>query len=387
MWSLVSGYTNKRLTPQLLFSIAIPVLGQANFLPTALSSVQVQTRRFQLAVMDATPDSSVQDILKDYSEILSYQRHGPDAGQSAAIQEGWDHTEGNIVAWLCADDYYFPYALEEVEKVFSAHPDVDVVYGDSVLVDRDGNFLHYFFDIDSDISKLLKRCCISQPSCFLRRSALERMGKLNTKLCYIMDWELWTRLYQSGARFYYLNKPLSTVRMYPETKTASRSKARYAEINRHLKKNVGFLLRIRVLLGFYYSDMRIERKSVFAKFVFYFLSLLRSIKNIIEDYPKRRKSTLYGFETSSNLVKGECEVVLPFYGKCLPYQLVIECRNVSALQVYVNDCVQNVFSVSCHGRNHRYVIMIKENLVNGLLKLNLSSNSTKPWQLTSVNIS
>ena len=372
---------------QLLFSIAMPVLGQACFLPTALLSVQAQTARFQLAVMDATPDNSVQDILKNYSELLSYSRHGPDAGQSAAIQEGWDNTEGDIVAWLCADDYYFPYALEEVDKVFSRHPEVDVVYGDSVLVDRDGNFLRYFLDIDENISNILKRCCISQPSCFLRRRALERMGKLNTELHYIMDWELWTRLYQTGARFYYLNKPLSTVRMYPDTKTASRSKARYAEINRHLKKNVCFFSRIRVLLGFYYADMKMQRKSVLTTFAFYFLNLLRSIKNIIEKYTKGRKALLYGFETSSNLVKGECEVVLPFNGKCLPCRLVIECRNVNALQVYVNDCIQNVFSVSCYGRNCRYVVMIQEGLVDGFLKLNLSSSSTKSWQLISVNIS
>lgn len=92
----------KNSKSQLLFSIAIPVFGQAHFLPAALSSVLAQTSRYQLAVMDATPDFSVQTVLKDYSKILCYQRHGPDSGQSVAIQEGWNHTDGDIVAWLCA---------------------------------------------------------------------------------------------------------------------------------------------------------------------------------------------------------------------------------------------------------------------------------------------
>jgi glycosyltransferase involved in cell wall biosynthesis len=375
------------LKSQLLFSIALPVFGQANFLPTALTSIQVQTGRFQLAVMDATPNNSVQIVLKNYSEILSYQRHGPDAGQSAAIQEGWDHTEGDIVTWLCADDYYFPYTLEEVDKVFSAHPDVDVVYGDSIFVDREGNFLRYCLDIDQDLSAIFKTCCISQPSCFLRRSALDRMGKLNTRLHYIMDWDLWTQLYKAGAKFYYLNKPLSAVRMYPETKTASRSKARYAEIKRHLKENMGFLSRMRVLLGFYYSDVKMGRKSILDRIIYCVLNRLRSIKNIIWKYSKKKNPILYGFECSSNLVKSECEVFLPFYGKYLPRQLVINCRNVNTLQVYVNNSMQNISSSSSRGDYCSYVVKIKEDLIGSILKLNLSSSSTKPWRLISVNIS
>ncbi len=371
---------------KMVYSIAIPVLGQANFLSTALSSIQAQTCRFQLAVMDATPNHSVQDVLENYTGILSYRRHGQDSGQSAAIQEGWDHTDGDIVSWLCADDYYFPYVLEEVDKIFAAHPDVDVVYGDSVFVDREGNFLRYCLDINEDLSTIFKTCCISQPSCFLRRSALDRMGKLNTRLHYIMDWDLWTQLYKAGAKFYYLNKPLSAVRMYPETKTASRSKARYAEINRHLKENMGFLSRMRVLLGFYYSDMKMGRKSVFEKAIFSFLNSLRSIKNIIRKYSKKKIPILYGFDSSSNLVKGECEVFLPFYDKCLPRQLVINCRNVSTLQVYVNNYMQNISSVSFRGGDCRYVVKVNEDLISSVLKLKLSSSSTKPWKLISVNI-
>jgi len=372
---------------KMVYSIAIPVLGQANFLATALSSIQVQTCRFQLAVMDATPNHSVQDVLEDFTGIVSYRRHGEDSGQSAAIQEGWNHTDGDIVAWLCADDYYFPYTLEEVDKIFVAHPEIDVVYGDSVFVDREGNFQRYFVEIDDDISTILKSCCISQPSCFLRRSALDRMGKLNPKLHYIMDWDLWTQLYKAGAKFYYLHKPLSAVRMYPETKTARGSTARYAEINRHLKQNIGFLSRIRVLLGFYYFDMKIGKKTVLERGIFHFLSLLCSMRNIIWKNPKKKKSILYGIDASINLVMGECEVYLPFYGKWEPCQLVIECRGVSALQVYVNDCMQEISSAACCGDNSRFFVKIREGLISTILKLKLSSKSTRSWKLISLNIS
>jgi glycosyl transferase family 2 len=54
--------------------------------------------------MDATPNHSVQDVLDNFTGILSYRRHGQDSGQSAAIQEGWDHTDGDIFASLNSDD-------------------------------------------------------------------------------------------------------------------------------------------------------------------------------------------------------------------------------------------------------------------------------------------
>ena len=370
----------------MVYSIAIPVLGQANFLSTALLSIQAQTCRFQLAIMDATQNHSVQDILENYTEILSYRRHGADSGQSAAIQEGWDQTDGDIVTWLCADDYYFPYALEEVEKIFSAHDDVDVVYGDSVFVDGEGNFLQYCLDVDADLSTIFKTCSISQPSCFLRRSALEKMGKLNAHLHYIMDWDLWTQLYKAGAKFHYLPKPLSAVRMYSETKTASRSKARYTEINSHLKENVGFLSRIRVLLGFYYSDLKMGKKSGLERGIFGFLDLLHSIKNFGKRYSKKQSTTLYGFDPSSNLVKKDCEIVLPFYGKDVPRQLVIHCENVSTLQVFVNNNVQEIDSVTSHEDGCRYTVNVNKELIGSILKVTLSSDSTNPWQLHSVNI-
>ena len=370
----------------MLYSISIPAMGQASFLPTALSSIQVQTCRFQLAVMDATPDNGVQDVLKNYTHMLSYHRHGQDTGQSAAIQEGWDHTEGDILAWLCADDYYFPYTLEEVDKIFSSRPEVDVVYGDSVFVDREGNFLSYFIEVSDDIGAILRGCCISQPSCFIRRSALSRIGKLDATLHYIMDWDLWSRLYKARAKFHYLRKPLSAVRVYPETKTASRSKKRYSEINRHLKCNVGFYARIRSLLAFYYYDLLIGKRSMTDKIAFHAIELIRSIKNVVWKHLTQTRAVLYGIESYSNKVYGECEIHLPVYGNCLPRQIVLECRNVKDLQAHINGYPQNVASLVSGEDGYRYVLNVNDNLNSNLLKINLRSPSTNPWQLVSLRL-
>jgi len=271
-----------------LFSIAIPVYRQQQFIATALKSIQAQSVAYELAVMDATPDNSVQIILDQYADIISYRRHRKDDGQSEAIQEGWDNTSGDIVAWLCADDYYFPDTLQLVQEVFEQHPEVDVVYGDSVYVDADDRFKMYFPAIERDVSCLPAHDCIAQPSCFIRRAALESVGGLNTDLHYIMDWDLWTRLYKDGAKFHYLNQCLSVTRIYADTKTSSMSLCRYREINNQLKMQSSLLRRVRSLVGMLYYDLRENKRTAAMNSMFFLLNLYLSAKRKLSSgNPKR----------------------------------------------------------------------------------------------------
>ncbi len=302
------------------FAIAIPVFGQQAFLPTALESLRSQKAAYELAIMDATPDDSVQRIVDEYADICHYRRHGPDAGQSSAIQEGWDRVSGDVLAWLCADDYYFPDTLTWVEQVFHEHPEVDVVYGDSVFVDAKGRFKSYFPGIASDVCCLPFHNCIAQPSCFVRRSAIERIGGLNLGLHYIMDWDLWVRLYNNGARFHYVHKPLSVTRIYPETKTGSMSPARYREIDTHLRTHASARMRLRSLLGMLHHDLheRAEAGSQLFRFLETPLRAYTWAKARMRMSKSQVTPVLYGLERGSNLVRDRCSILLPWYHHKLP---------------------------------------------------------------------
>ncbi len=296
----------------MIFSLAVPVFHHANFLPFALESIRGQRSDIRVAVMDATPDESVQKVLERYGDLLSYRRHGPDAGQASAIQEGWDHTDGDIVGWLCADDYFFPNALDAVEEVFVSHPEVDVVYGDAVFVDETDQFIGYFPIGQFATSSIEREDFICQPSCFVRRKALEKIGRLNSDLHYIMDWDLWTRLYHAGATFHYLNKPLSVVRMYRGTKTASRSWARFKEIGRHVSRNASPMATLRSLSGFYYQDLKTLDVT----------GIERVLLRMMEFYSRQKKRfngsgaggdrNTYGLSRHGNEVTCEADVFLPW---------------------------------------------------------------------------
>ncbi|HVS26521.1 MAG TPA: glycosyltransferase [Burkholderiales bacterium] len=361
------------------FSIAIPVYRQANFLPSALESIRVQARDVQLAVIDATPDDSVQKVLENYRDLLSYRRHGHDAGQTPAIQEGWDNTDGEIVAWLCADDYYFPDTLDAVKRVFLSRPDVDVVYGDSVFVDEVGHFLGYFPGIDSDISSISKGCCISQPSCFVRRTALEAIGRLDSELHYIMDWDLWTRLYRSGAKFHYLNKPLSVVRIYEGTKTSSRSWRRFFEIGRHLWLNATPTATVKSLIGFYYQDLLSGQVTGFERFLLKALDFYRHQKRQFQNPSGLSRRFNYGLSPYGNEVDCHVDVFLPWYNQLPPAVIWVRCDLETAPEVHLDGLRLSVKP----GTRFCYEIPAID-LSSYLLHLQLSSSADKVWHLHAV---
>ncbi len=77
---------------------------------------------------------------------------------------------------------FFSDALATVREVFLNKPDIDVVYGHAAYLSADGNFQTYFPAISENITFLKRGCIICQPSCFVRREAMERVGGLNTAL-------------------------------------------------------------------------------------------------------------------------------------------------------------------------------------------------------------
>jgi len=360
-------------------SIAIPVFRQANFLPSALESIRVQAQDVQLAVMDATPDDSVQQVLDKYQDLLSYHRHGPDAGQASAIQEGWDNTNGEILAWLCADDYYFPDTLGTVKEVFVSQPNVDVVYGDSVFVDETDQFIKYFPAIDDDIASILKGCCISQPSCFVRRAALDKIGRLNVEMHYIMDWDLWTRLYKSGAKFHYLNKPLSVVRMYEGTKTSSRSWSRFIEIGRHLQFNTTPTVAVRSLARFYYEDLSNCHVSGLERVLLKIWQFYRHLKRRLVNANEVSKRFNYGLSPYGDEVSNQVDVYLPWYKRLLPSAIQIRCDLETAPDVHLNGRRLSVKN----GTRFYYEIPAVD-LSSHLLSLRISSPHRRTWHLHAV---
>lgn len=214
----------------LQFCISVPIGAYHPFLPACLESLAQQEGPVAVALLDASGDDRVRALADRYDHILAYRRHGPDKGQSDAIAEGWRHTQGDILGWLNADDILFPGAIKKARAALAADQSLDAVYGHSTILDEHARTVGYHWAVEKPGQRILEAGIISQPSCFFKRSAYDAIGGLDLDLHYTMDWDLWIRLYESGARFGFIDEVLSLVLWGDETKTSSFNAQRRAEL-------------------------------------------------------------------------------------------------------------------------------------------------------------
>lgn len=212
------------------YSISVPIGAWNDLLPETIRSLARQSADVQIALLDASNDARVASVADEFDHLLAYRRHGPDLGQSDAILEGWQNTDGDILGWLNADDSLFPRAMQLASDRLLQDPTLDVVYGHSSIIDGEGRLLGYHHNVAPPSDFLYESCIISQPSCFFRREAYDRVGGLNRDLHYVMDWDLWLRLYSDEAKFGFINEPMSRVLWDERTKSASFNVKRRSEL-------------------------------------------------------------------------------------------------------------------------------------------------------------
>jgi hypothetical protein len=235
----------------LTFAITMPIGSWHPLLPAALRSLSLQSSNLKLAVLDASNDPRVAAAL-DLSPVqITYRYHGPDDGQAAAIASGWRQVDGEILAWLNADDLLLPDALKKVEQTFRSHPDTDVVYGNSTIIGEDGIVIGNHGQVTDITDRITFANQISQPSCFFKRKPVERIGGLNENLEFAMDWELWVRLYLDGCKFIHSPDFFSAVYWGQGTKTSQLTARRLMELFSLACKFAGPLNATRKMAGIF----------------------------------------------------------------------------------------------------------------------------------------
>jgi hypothetical protein len=106
-----------RPRPWPTISIVIPSYNYGRYLERAIRSVLSQSYPHkQLIVIDGASSDGTPAVLARYRDQLDLCISEPDAGQTDALNKGFQHVQGELFSWLNADDALRPGALAEVAR-------------------------------------------------------------------------------------------------------------------------------------------------------------------------------------------------------------------------------------------------------------------------------
>jgi len=224
---------------QPLVSIVTPCLNAARFIEETIQSVLAQDYpAIEYIVMDGGSNDGTLDILKRYQGRLRWLA-AKDDGQADAVNRGFALTQGEIFAFLNADDTYLPGAVARAVEGFARKPEPAVVYGDAWYVDDTGKRLGRYPVEPYDPDRLERRCIICQPAAFIRRNVFAAARGLDSRLRFAMDYDLWIRLAQAHS-LVKVDTELANSRLHADAKTVGQQSAAMRETIQVLRRHYGY---------------------------------------------------------------------------------------------------------------------------------------------------
>lgn len=206
-------------------SVIIPAYRAAKFIATALNSVFAQTfTNFETIVInDGSPDTDeLERELEVYCGRIIYLRQ-KNRGPAAARNCGILAASGRFVAFLDADDYWYPDYLSEQMGFLERDSTLDLVYTDALLVGEGPLAGRTFMDAtpsNGEVtfeSLLDERCTVILSGVVARRQTVIDAGLFDENFHYAEDYDLWLRIAKRGARLSYQRKVLLGKRRHAES--------------------------------------------------------------------------------------------------------------------------------------------------------------------------
>lgn len=216
-------------------TVVTPSFNQGAYIEQTIRSVLDQDYpNLEYMIIDGGSSDETVEICQRYESALAYWVSERDRGQSHAINKGFGRATGDILYWLCSDDYLMPGALRTVADYFTTDPSIDVLAGSCQFrylkePERDALALC----APEDLKLFPYRNPVWQPSCFFRRKLLcDRAEAVREDYHFTMDHELWSYFNSIGAKWKAVPDVLSTYVVTGDNKSFTGGLKALAEFER-----------------------------------------------------------------------------------------------------------------------------------------------------------
>ena len=203
-------------------SVVIPSYNQATFLEETIRSILYQHySNIEIIIIDGGSNDGSVDIIKHYSESVTYWVSEKDNGQSDAINKGLNVATGDIVTWLNSDDFYAPGTLHFIAENLEAGVGLYIGQGHKINLER--RVVYSPKPKNPTVEGFLNWSNgnnFMQPAAFFSKEAWDSCGPLNEDLNFCMDVDLWIKI---AAKFpiKLLGRTLAFAYEHPDAKTTA----------------------------------------------------------------------------------------------------------------------------------------------------------------------
>jgi glycosyltransferase involved in cell wall biosynthesis len=212
---------NKIIWPKI--TIITPSYNQGQYIEETIRSVLLQGYpNLQYIVIDGGSEDCTIDILKKYSKWIDYIVSEPDDGQSDAINKGWSLATGDWTNWINSDDIMPPNTLFDVGHIASKVSKNTLIVGDVLNFNSNERKIINQQNINYDdfIRFWSPKCIWHQPGIFISLEIIKKIGDLDKRLHFAMDYDLLCRLLKV-CDVYYSENIYSYFRLHSDAKGIS----------------------------------------------------------------------------------------------------------------------------------------------------------------------
>jgi glycosyltransferase involved in cell wall biosynthesis len=202
-------------------SIVTPTYNTGEFIERTILSVKNQGYpEYEHIIVDAGSKDATAEIAGKYPS-LNYVIE-PGCTQSEALNIGFRMVSGGIVGWINSDDVYNPGAFRKVSDFMDAHPQVDMVYSDCRFINENDKEIGIWRTAPFSYFRNLNYAqMVPQQTIFFRREVFEKVGFINEKYNYAMDYDFIVRVSKECRVARMPGEALASFRLHGVSKTVS----------------------------------------------------------------------------------------------------------------------------------------------------------------------
>jgi hypothetical protein len=200
--------------------VIIPSLDCARFVGRALQSALAQTYTdYEIILADDGSTDDTRDVVRRFGARVRYM-YQPNRGLSAARNLALSAATGELIAYLDADDMWYPQRLEKQVTFLDENPHCGLVHSDLDVIDEDDQVVRRRFNHAPPrevpqgqcLLQLLRHSHVQVLTVLVRHELVRKAGLFDERLSGVQDYLQWIRVAMEGHALGYIDEPLALYR-------------------------------------------------------------------------------------------------------------------------------------------------------------------------------